>query len=57
MSVRKDGLEKVLSFSKYRVGLSFKEGRLSDLCVTSKGKVQYAEEYSEAAAAPGAVKK
>jgi hypothetical protein len=58
VSVNKEGLEKALSFSKYRVGLSFKQGQLTDLCVTDTGKLKFAEEYSATAtAAPNADEK
>jgi hypothetical protein len=57
ISIDKDGLRRLLSFSKYRAGFDFEKGKVVEMCATSSGTVRFTEEYSETAATPDAAKK
>lgn len=45
ISIRADGLAKMLSFKKYKVGFEIEKNEISDMCATGSGTLRYIQEY------------
>jgi hypothetical protein len=46
-SVNEDGLEKMMSYPKWKTAFGVKKGKVTEVCISSSGKVSFAKEYQQ----------